>query len=237
MHTYTGKIEVVFSDVVSGKNGLKKLIRVHIPEGEQTHTHTHTHTHAHHTGYDPVAKRITDQYRVVVSPKKVYLEPLKQLGLHEYLGVRSYNPCSIGRRVSLIPIPHTPMFLVKNFHSPILHTHVSSSKLPFPMFQFYICTPFPFRNFYIPPCFRSETSIHPFYIPHVSVPKLPFAHSAYPLVPFQNFHSAYPHGSVPKLPFTHSTYPMFLFQNFHSPILVSIHPFYIPPCFHSPRPT
>ena len=159
MHTYTGKIEVVFSDVVSGKNGLKKLIRVHIPEGEQTHTHTHTHTHTrthttHHTGYDPVAKRITDQYRVVVSPKKVYLEPLKQLGLHEYLGVRSYNPCSIGRRVSLIPIPHTPMFLVKNFysqnfHSPILHT----------------------------PCFQFKTSI-----PHVSILHMYTIHT--PMFPF-----------------------------------------------------
>ena len=72
-----------------------------------------------YTGYDPVAKKIIDQYRVLVSPKKIYLEPLNQLGLHEYLGVRCYNPCYIGRRVSthshvikfhshtFIPIPQT----------------------------------------------------------------------------------------------------------------------------------
>ena len=61
-----------------------------------THTHTHTHTR---TGYDPVAKKITDQYRVLVSPKIIYLDPLNQLGLHEYMGVRSYSLCSLGRRV------------------------------------------------------------------------------------------------------------------------------------------
>ena len=43
------------ADVVQAQNGLKKLIRVNIPEGEgvrecgfySCHTHTHTHTHTH----------------------------------------------------------------------------------------------------------------------------------------------------------------------------------------------
>ena len=117
-----GKIEVVFADVVQAQNGLKKFIRVHIPEGQLLLSVIHNFLQVLFTiltflslspplpGYDPVTKRVTDQYRVLVSPKKIYLEPLKQLGLHEYLRVRAYNPCYIGRRVSLIPIP-------SDFHS------------------------------------------------------------------------------------------------------------------------
>ena len=39
----SGKIEIVFADIVQPQNGLKKLIRVHIPEGEwvgKAHTAT-----------------------------------------------------------------------------------------------------------------------------------------------------------------------------------------------------
>ena len=37
LYSMTGKIEIVFADVVQAKNGLKKLIRVYIPEGKSFH--------------------------------------------------------------------------------------------------------------------------------------------------------------------------------------------------------
>ena len=172
---FAGKVEIVLADVVLPNKGLKKLIRVNIPEGqgplreggrddgvwcwEHTHTrththththactHTHTHTHTHTAGYNPVAKKIRDQYRVLVSPKKIYLEPLNQLGLHEYMGVRSYNPCYMGRRVihtlihsfsySCSSYLHTPILILLFFipscthsHTPVLHTLIHI--FPFP---------------------------------------------------------------------------------------------------------
>ena len=66
-----------------------------------------------------MAKKITDQYRVLVSPKIIYLDPLNQLGLHEYMGVRSYSLCSLGRRVLHMPILCIPMQSFSYLYSPI----------------------------------------------------------------------------------------------------------------------
>lgn len=50
-------------------------------------------------GYDPSLHQIHDLYKVIVSARKMYLEPLIQRGLHSYHQICSYNVCSLGRRV------------------------------------------------------------------------------------------------------------------------------------------
>ena len=49
--------------------------------------------------YNPLTKQITDIYKVFVSPKKMYLEPFLQRGLHEYHWASNYGVYSLGRRV------------------------------------------------------------------------------------------------------------------------------------------
>ena len=88
-----------------------------------------------YAGYDPPAKQITDHYRVLVSPKKMYLQPLRQFGLHEYLAVRSYNLCSLGRRVGAPPFSYADTCILpfSYRHSPNSHAFVSTSHAPIPL--------------------------------------------------------------------------------------------------------
>lgn len=66
------------------------------------HPHVFSHTFFQTLGYDPSLLQIKDHYKVLVSARKMYLEPLIQRGLHNYHQVCSYNVCSLGRRVCYI---------------------------------------------------------------------------------------------------------------------------------------
>jgi len=80
----SGMVKFVHFEVVQKYGSYKKFLRTTIPED-----------------YNPLTKQITDIYKVFVSPKKMYLEPFLQRGLHEYHCACNYSICSIGRRPDL----------------------------------------------------------------------------------------------------------------------------------------